>query len=154
MKYQPESNRRKWLIRHGKGKYIDFSDKQLRKLRNYFNSLDDNQSGSIGVDELEEPLIGLGLVETRQQVKEIVEMVDEDSSEMIEFEEFLSIIKGGSAASKENSKTKKSKDNSQAAAIFDFFQQLTDGKDWFDPLTMLQEKWLTKTTNTCRFRFT
>lgn len=55
-------------------------------------------------------------METRQQVKEIVEMVDEDASEMIEFEEFLSIIKGGSAASKESSKNggngkKSSKDN-------------------------------------------
>jgi hypothetical protein len=49
-------------------------------------------------------------------------MVDEDSSEMIEFEEFLSIIKGGSAASKETSnKSAQSKDDSQAAAIFDFF---------------------------------
>jgi Ca2+-binding EF-hand superfamily protein len=31
-------------------------------------------------------------------VKDLVELVDEDGSEMIEFEEFLQIIKGGSAA--------------------------------------------------------
>lgn len=29
-------------MKHGKRKYIDFTDKQLRKLRNCFNSLDDN----------------------------------------------------------------------------------------------------------------
>ena len=101
---------RKWLLKHGKSKYVDFTDKQLRKLRNYFNSLDDNQSGSIGVDELEDPLIALGLVETRQQVKEIVEMVDQDHTDAIEFEEFLSIIKGGAAASKEGMEKKQSKD--------------------------------------------
>lgn len=112
------------MLRRGKSKYIDFTDKQLRKLRNYFNSLDDDDSGCIGVDELEDPLIALGLVENRQQVKEIVELVDEDCSEMIEFGEFLSIIKGGSAASKEGIKgpgNKKQKEENPAAAIFEFF---------------------------------
>lgn len=76
-------------MKHGKGKYIDFSDKQLRKLRDTFNSLDDDGSGAIGVDELLDPLIALGMVDTRQEVKTMVEMVDEDASELIEFEEFL-----------------------------------------------------------------
>jgi len=57
--------------------------------------LDDDDSGSIGVDELEEPLIALGLLDTRQQVQEIVNEVDDDGSGMLEFEEFLKIIKGG-----------------------------------------------------------
>lgn len=42
-----------------------FGDDELTKLREYFNSLDDDKSGSIGVDELEDPLIALGLVENR-----------------------------------------------------------------------------------------
>ena len=45
-----------------------FKDEELKKLREYFNSLDEDESGSIGVDELEDPLIALGLVESRQQV--------------------------------------------------------------------------------------
>jgi len=45
-----------------------FQDEELKKLREYFNSLDDDRSGSIGVDELEDPLSALGLVESRQQV--------------------------------------------------------------------------------------
>lgn len=49
-------------------------------MRDYFNSLDEDGSGSIGVDELEGPLIALGLVENRQQVQEIVDLVDEDGS--------------------------------------------------------------------------
>ena len=67
-------------------------------MRDYFNSLDEDGSGSIGVEELEDPLIALGLVDNRQQVQQIVQLVDEDGSEMIEFGEFLSIIKGGSNA--------------------------------------------------------
>jgi len=60
-------------------------------------SLDDDASGSIGIDELEEPLIGLGIANTREEVEEMVMAVDDDGSGMIEFEEFLGIIanKGG-----------------------------------------------------------
>jgi len=48
---------------------IDFSDAELAKLRSCFNSLVDKEgSDSIGVDELEDPLIALGLVDNRQQV--------------------------------------------------------------------------------------
>ena len=66
MIHNPVSNLRKWLKTRGKEHCIDFEDEELRKLRNYFNSLDDDGSGSIGVDELEDPLIALGLVDNRQ----------------------------------------------------------------------------------------
>lgn len=78
----------------GKEHCIDFDDNQLKKLRGYFNALDDDGSENIGIDELEDPLIALGLVENRQQVQEIVDLVDDDGSGVIEFGEFLSIIKG------------------------------------------------------------
>lgn len=45
---------------------IDFEDAELAKLRECFESLDDDGSNSIGVDELEDPLIALGLVDNRQ----------------------------------------------------------------------------------------
>ena len=63
--FNPESDLRKWLKTHGKEHCIDFEDKELKALREYFSSLDDDGSGSIGTDELEEPLIALGLVDTR-----------------------------------------------------------------------------------------
>lgn len=56
---------RQWLKKHGKMHCIDFDDEELYQLRNYFNSLDVDGSGAIGVDELEDPLIALGLVENR-----------------------------------------------------------------------------------------
>jgi len=70
--FNPESGIRKWLKSRGKEHCIDFEDEEKKQLRNYFNSLDDDASGSIGVDELEDPLIALGLVDNRQQVQSIV----------------------------------------------------------------------------------
>jgi hypothetical protein len=68
MLFNPESGLRNWLKSRGKQHCIDFEDEELRQLRNYFGSLDDDGSGSIGVDELEDPLIALGLVDNRLQV--------------------------------------------------------------------------------------
>ena len=83
---------------------IDFQTDELEKLRNCFRSLvGDEDSDSIGVDELEDPLIALGLVDNRQQVQHIVQMVDEDGSKMIEFDEFLDIIKNGSRTNNRDS---------------------------------------------------
>lgn len=59
---------RSWLLTHGKGHVLNFSDEQLKKLRECFNSLDDDGSGSIGVEELEDPLIGMGFAESREEV--------------------------------------------------------------------------------------
>ena len=114
---------RKWLVKHGKDHCIDFDDADLKKLRGYFSELDDDGSGAIGVDELEDPLIALGLVDSRQDVDKIVQEVDDDGTGMIEFGEFLSIIKGGS---KNKSDDSDKKDNS--AAIKHFFKDLTAGK--------------------------
>ncbi len=46
---------------------IDFEDEQRNELKKCFDSLvDEEGSESIGVDELEDPLIALGLVDNRQ----------------------------------------------------------------------------------------
>ena len=102
MLWQPGSNQSKWLKTRGKKKFIDFDDDHRILLRKYFNSLDADGGGDIGVDELEEPLIALGLVDTREQVKKIVDTVDTDLTEKIEFEEFLSIVKGDASSKQED----------------------------------------------------
>ena len=63
--FHSESKDREWLKKHGKGHYIDFDENELRELRKYFDSLDEDGSESIGASELEDPLIALGLVESR-----------------------------------------------------------------------------------------
>ena len=54
--------------------------------------MDDDGSGSIGIDEIKVPLIGLGLVDSIEEVEDLMRLVDEDGSGLIEFEEFLSYL--------------------------------------------------------------
>ena len=42
--------------------------------------MDADGSGFIGAEELEEPLIGLGFVDSKEDVKRIVNLVDKDGS--------------------------------------------------------------------------
>ena len=84
---------RNWLRKHGKDKYIDFTDEQMKILNECFRDLDEDGSNAIGIDELEDPLIALGLVDTRKQVEEMVQQVDGDAN--IDFKEFLALVKGG-----------------------------------------------------------
>jgi len=63
---------------------------------------------------LQEPLIGLGFADKVEEVEEMVALVDEDGSGMIEFNEFLDIINSDS--------------NEKTQAITKFFKDLTSGK--------------------------
>ena len=64
-------------------------------MRQVFSRLDYDGGGSIGVEELTEPLIGLGLADTVEQIHKMVMAVDDDGSGAIEFPEFLKIITTG-----------------------------------------------------------
>ncbi|CAI2375598.1 unnamed protein product [Moneuplotes crassus] len=133
--FRSQSDVRNWLRKHGKSQYIDFEDDQKKKLWEYFKSLDGDGSESIGVEELEDPLIALGLVNDRQQVEDIIRKVDDDDTGEIEFEEFLKIISLGRRRSGgeeiEQFQTKKDKEvanNDCIDAIVNCFRDLTDGK--------------------------
>ena len=60
-------------------------------------------------------MIGLGLCATVEEVENLVDLVDEDGSGMIEFGEFLDIILNKSGDAK-------------ASVITDFFKNLTQGR--------------------------
>ena len=106
---------RKWFCARGKADVLDFTDDEIRKLRDCFEALDDDNGGSIGLDELEWPLVGLGLADTREEVEELILSVDDDGD--IEFPEFLNIIIGTDVES--NEKTEKLKN---------FFKDMSNGK--------------------------
>jgi len=107
---ESESEMRRWLLKHGKKQFIDFTNQEITQLHKYFQELDEDGSGislsfnlclgSIGVEELEKPLISLGLCNNREEVQKIIEEVDEDGSGQIEFNEFLHIIKSASQKKK------------------------------------------------------
>ena len=66
---------------------------ELKLLRKYFLELDNDGGGTIGVDELLEPLITLGIADNAQHVQNMFDSVDEDGSGQIEFDEFLNLMK-------------------------------------------------------------
>ena len=83
-------DQKKWLQKQGKHHLFKFTDQELRELKRYFEHLDDDGGGSIGIEELETPLISLGIAKSREEVQDIVDKVDEDGD--IFFEEFLQIL--------------------------------------------------------------
>lgn len=82
-----------WMKKHGKGEFIDLSSKERAKIRAIFKELDRDGSGALGIDELYEPLLALGLVENKEQVRDMIAKVDSNGSGLIEFDEFIRIIK-------------------------------------------------------------
>ena len=104
---------RKWLYSRGKGHVLDFTEKEIQRLRECFMELDEDHGGSIGLDELEGPLIGLGIAQTRDEVEDMIMSVDDDGE--IQFEEFLEIVKGGGSSS-------------DTVKITQFFKDLISGK--------------------------
>ena len=74
-------------------------------------------------------MIGLGLVNSIEEVQNLVDLVDEDGSGMIEFNEFLDIIQNKG-------------NDSKASIITNFFQDLTSGKFKTEGLSFLN--WVLK----------
>ena len=88
---------------------------ELKTLKDCFSSLDSKGQGSITKEDLQDPLIGLGFVDTSDEVQKLIDLVDEDGSGEIEFNEFLSILKNNSGGE-------------QSRAIKVFFEGLAQGK--------------------------
>ncbi len=76
--------------------------------------MDADGGGSIGLEELENPLIGLGFADSREDVETLIKSVDQDGNGDIDFGEFCLIIK----------KTDRDEKSQQ---IYEFFKQMTKG---------------------------
>jgi Ca2+-binding EF-hand superfamily protein len=73
--------------------------------------------GNIGIDELEEPLIALGLVSGREEVQKLIDEVDKNYTQQIEFNEFLLLMSNI-----------KNKNDSKESLLYNFFT----GEIWND----------------------
>jgi len=122
--FNPDSVKRNWLKKHGKHQFIDFDDTERKQLRKYFTSLDADRSGNIGIEELEDPLVALGLVGGREEVEKLILEVDKNNSNQIEFTEFLTLMLNI-----------KNKTDQKESLLYNFFTGLLNDKllDSMDP---------------------
>jgi centrin-1 len=100
-----------------RGKFVEFDIKTMNKYKKYYDDIAEinpnPDNDGMGVDQLEEPFISLGLAYTKEEVENLISSVDDDDSGKIEFEEFLRII--------HNKSKKKAKGNEK---ITNFFKEL------------------------------
>lgn len=82
----------RWLDKHGKNSQLKEYREQIALMRRWFESLDADGSGEVGVDELEDPLVSVGLARSRGDVQKLIDGVDRDKSGEVTFGEFLHLM--------------------------------------------------------------
>lgn len=80
-----------WLQRRGKKQYVGFNPQEKWEAKQFFSALDAENTGAISLEDLYQPLLASGIVESRNQVKHIFPK----NSEIIEFNEFLELLESG-----------------------------------------------------------
>jgi hypothetical protein len=85
-------NQNAWLTKHAKQPRFQFSGEQKRMLRQWFDALDSDGSGKISVEELEDPMLSIGIVTDTREVEQIVSKLDKDSNGQIDFQEFVEFL--------------------------------------------------------------
>ena len=69
-----------------------FTEKEVKKYRQWFSLLDSNNTGSVDIGELSSVLLSTEILSSQQQVKQFFSAADCDNSGGITFDEFLSAI--------------------------------------------------------------
>merc|ERR1712240_378886 len=64
---------------------------EIKVLKICFNMFDFKDQGFLSADDLDDILRGMGLRPSKEELKEILEEIDEDGSGEIEFEEFCQL---------------------------------------------------------------
>lgn len=81
-----------WLSKRAKQPRFQFTGEQKRMLRQWFDALDSDGSGKISVEELEDPMLSIGIVNDTREIQEIVSRLDKDSNGQIDFQEFVDFL--------------------------------------------------------------
>ncbi|GMF12154.1 unnamed protein product [Phytophthora lilii] len=82
----------RWLDKHGRNSNLKATRQQLALMRRWFDSLDADGSGEVGLDELEDPLVSVGLASSRDDVQHLIEEVDINGTGGVTFEAFLNLL--------------------------------------------------------------
>ena len=78
---------------HGRGKDHAEMRERMKHMKTWFEFLDADKSGEIGIEELEGPLIDVGLARSRAEVLKLLRSVDKTGNGEINYEEFLDMMK-------------------------------------------------------------
>ncbi|KAF4037122.1 EF-hand domain pair [Phytophthora infestans] len=82
----------RWLDKHGRNSNLKTTREQLALMRRWFDSLDADGSGEVGLDELEDPLVSVGLAASRDDVQRLIEEVDVNGTGSVTFDAFLNLF--------------------------------------------------------------
>ncbi len=104
-----------WLKNRGKGTKMATEMDRVRMLRDWFEALDVDGSGDISVDELEEPLISIGLVSSKADLIDMINKYDSSGDGEIDFQEFVKMVM-----------TKE--EGGQSNAMLKLFEAFSEGK--------------------------
>jgi hypothetical protein len=86
-------NQHSWIKKHSRA--ADTEDgrmSQTRMMRKWFDFLDADGSGEVGVNELEDPLVSVGLARCRKDVTTLIHSVDKTKNGEITFHDFMSMM--------------------------------------------------------------
>ena len=86
-------------------------------MKKYFINISNNEENTIGLAELEDPLITLGIAKSREEVTDIINDFDVNQNGKLEFDEFLDILNG-----KSQKKDRKNTNRKNNTAILEFFR--------------------------------
>jgi len=99
-------NTLQWLTARGRGAKMGERMEQEKMLREWFEALDADGSGDISVDELEEPLISIGLVSSKEDLEEMIRKYDSSGDGEIDFQEFVKMVMTKEEGGKSNAMLK------------------------------------------------
>lgn len=111
-----------WCYSHGKDVRQKYTNKEKRMLRRWFQQLDNDGSGEVNVEELQDPMLSSGILKTREQVVRVLANVDKNNTMGIDFEEFLLALSSNKLA--DQTKLKRLQEMS-ADPLFDIETLLT-----------------------------
>ncbi|RHY35228.1 hypothetical protein DYB32_000277 [Aphanomyces invadans] len=83
---------REWMKKHKKPRPHEFTIAEKRILREWFDLMDADGSGTVSTDELQEVLLTLGLAFTTDESMKIIQSIDVDGSGCVDFEEFVQAL--------------------------------------------------------------
>ncbi|KAF0699755.1 Aste57867_9682 [Aphanomyces stellatus] len=84
----------RWLTKHGRPSGMKEQREKMVLMRRWFEFLDTDGSGEIGLNELEDPLVSVGLAKCRMDVRKLIQTVDDSDNGEVNFDEFLSMMHG------------------------------------------------------------